>query len=177
MAAYQHKDIPNAYLHEPKGIAKADSGDVYIADGGGSGDWAPLSTLVTDEEIKEYIYLTFPSGTATTRFLTFNRDVQIEKSRVGFLGTISADSTFDFTIYTTTGGLVSLGTLELDSSIVVAGTSYAITFDETDRVLPGSTDSAAYFQVDWNKEGTYSAADDLVIVTTVIHDTDSPNWS
>lgn len=36
----QHKEIPDAYLHEPKGVASASSGQVYVADGAGSGSWA-----------------------------------------------------------------------------------------------------------------------------------------
>lgn len=37
--AIQHRDIPDAQLHEPKGVASAASGHVYTADGSGSGDW------------------------------------------------------------------------------------------------------------------------------------------
>tara|TARA_R110000823_G_C15952958_1_gene502556 strand:- start:34377 stop:35057 length:681 start_codon:yes stop_codon:yes gene_type:complete len=34
-----HKDIPEAGLHEPKGASTASLGEVYQADGSGSGDW------------------------------------------------------------------------------------------------------------------------------------------
>ncbi len=37
--AVQHRNIPDAQLHEPKGVANATSGTVYTADGSGSGDW------------------------------------------------------------------------------------------------------------------------------------------
>lgn len=37
--AIEHKDIPDAQLHEPKGVASASEGDVYVADGVGSGSW------------------------------------------------------------------------------------------------------------------------------------------
>jgi len=37
--AIQHKDIPDADLHEPKGIITAPEGYVYIADGSASGSW------------------------------------------------------------------------------------------------------------------------------------------
>ena len=36
----QHKDIPEAGLHEPKGVSTASSGETYQADGLGSGNWA-----------------------------------------------------------------------------------------------------------------------------------------
>lgn len=35
----QHKDIPNDGLHEPKGTSTASIGQVYVADGVGSGAW------------------------------------------------------------------------------------------------------------------------------------------
>lgn len=37
--AIEHKLIPDAQLHEPKGIVSASSGTVYTANGGGSGAW------------------------------------------------------------------------------------------------------------------------------------------
>lgn len=37
-----HKDLTGADLHEPKGVATADSGQVYVADGSGSGSWTDL---------------------------------------------------------------------------------------------------------------------------------------
>lgn len=39
MANVNHSTLTDPYLHEPKGIAAASSGSVYIADGAGSGDW------------------------------------------------------------------------------------------------------------------------------------------
>lgn len=38
----QHKDIPNAQLHEPKGINSALADTLYVADGLGSGAWRTL---------------------------------------------------------------------------------------------------------------------------------------
>ena len=46
--AVNHKDITGDQLHEPKGIETASSGEVYIADGVGSGSWASPSTAVPD---------------------------------------------------------------------------------------------------------------------------------
>lgn len=45
--AIQHKNIPNAQLHEPKDISAALTKEVYLADGAGSGDWR----RITDTEI------------------------------------------------------------------------------------------------------------------------------
>jgi hypothetical protein len=39
MANVNHSALTDPYLHEPKGVAAANAGEVYIADGAGSGDW------------------------------------------------------------------------------------------------------------------------------------------
>lgn len=46
-----HASLTGAALHEPKGVATAAAGDVYIADGAGSGAWDGID------------YVTFPAGT------------------------------------------------------------------------------------------------------------------
>lgn len=43
MANIEHKDIPEAGLHEPKGVSTATVGQTYIADGLGSGEWSTSS--------------------------------------------------------------------------------------------------------------------------------------
>lgn len=40
----EHKGLTGADLHEPKGIATAGSGTVYISDGVGSGTWIKVGT-------------------------------------------------------------------------------------------------------------------------------------
>jgi hypothetical protein len=42
MANVQHSSLTDPNLHEPKGISTASSGDIYIADGVGSGNWRPV---------------------------------------------------------------------------------------------------------------------------------------
>lgn len=41
--AVEHSTLTDPYLHEPKGIAAANAGEAYIADGLGSGDWTDIS--------------------------------------------------------------------------------------------------------------------------------------
>lgn len=43
----QHVDIDDPYIHEPKGVAAASIGQVYVADGAGSGAWASYSAATT----------------------------------------------------------------------------------------------------------------------------------
>lgn len=46
MANVNHSTLTDPYLHEPKGIAAASSGSVYIADGAGSGDWTKQNSHI-----------------------------------------------------------------------------------------------------------------------------------
>lgn len=48
MATIQHKDIPDAQLHEPKGILSATNKQVYIANGSGAGLWRKVNELDID---------------------------------------------------------------------------------------------------------------------------------
>ena len=42
----QHSALTGADLHEPKGVAAASAGTVYIADGVGSGSWIPQVVFI-----------------------------------------------------------------------------------------------------------------------------------
>lgn len=44
MANVAHSTLALAEVHEPKGIAAASAGEVYVADGSGSGTWAGVGT-------------------------------------------------------------------------------------------------------------------------------------
>lgn len=46
MANVNHSTLTDPYLHEPKGVASAASGEVYIADGSASGAWTQLQRHV-----------------------------------------------------------------------------------------------------------------------------------
>lgn len=48
MANVQHANLTDPNLHEPKGVAAATEGQVYVADGAGSGDWAGLTENYID---------------------------------------------------------------------------------------------------------------------------------
>lgn len=56
-----HKDLTGANLHEPKGVTGATSGQVYVADGSGSGTWTTLD-IPSNDFIKSYVTFT-SSGT------------------------------------------------------------------------------------------------------------------
>lgn len=44
MTTIQHKDIPDAQLHEPKGVSSSAAGYAYIANGTGSGTWKKVGS-------------------------------------------------------------------------------------------------------------------------------------
>lgn len=46
--AIQHKDIPDANLHEPKGVSLATNKSVYKANGAGSGAWSKITDADQD---------------------------------------------------------------------------------------------------------------------------------
>ena len=46
MANISHSTLTDPYLHEPKGVATATSGEVYVATGAGSGVWKPADSHI-----------------------------------------------------------------------------------------------------------------------------------
>lgn len=62
MATVQHKDIPEAQLHEPKGASTANAGDTYIANGSGSGSWATADALGSGAALAGQILIADGSG-------------------------------------------------------------------------------------------------------------------
>jgi hypothetical protein len=46
MAVPKHDTCTDPQIHEPKGISTARKGEVYVADGSGSGDWKPRGVRV-----------------------------------------------------------------------------------------------------------------------------------
>jgi len=68
MADVQHSALTDPNLHEPKGVAAASAGRVYVSDGSGSGDWSPrqytLSAIISNVSSAETVYVPVPySGT------------------------------------------------------------------------------------------------------------------
>lgn len=47
MANVNHSALTDPYLHEPKGVAAASSGQIYVANGAASGAWANLDAATT----------------------------------------------------------------------------------------------------------------------------------
>ena len=94
----QHKNIPDAQLHEPKGVATASVKRIYFADGAGSGEWRKISDKEIDyssktnnlfgwNDIADSLYTSASprSIAATTRTLLTNNAAaaQTDTSRLG----------------------------------------------------------------------------------------------
>lgn len=73
MANVEHSTLTGSALHEPKGAATANSGEVYVADGSGSGVWKPIHRHVaastTFSATSPYAYLL--DTDAVDKFLSF----------------------------------------------------------------------------------------------------------
>lgn len=89
MANVNHNTLTDPYLHEPKGISTALQGQIYVADGAGSGDWVENSRIVGG-------YLTFSTGSpyahsATTSDTVLNPSFSLSSNN-GFTGLSSPNA-------------------------------------------------------------------------------------
>jgi len=92
--AIQHADITDPDIHEPKGVATASLGQIYIADGAGSGTWInPLPRgFVYFSNIAVPLIITYPSVytkvNASTTASGFPREVtESTTSKLTYTGT------------------------------------------------------------------------------------------
>ena len=60
-----HKDLTGADLHEPKGVSSATSGQVYVADGSGSGAWTSKNGDILNANIYQVNSVIDDLGTAS----------------------------------------------------------------------------------------------------------------
>lgn len=102
MANVNHSTLTDPYLHEPKGIASASAGKVYIANGAGSGSWTKHKRHING-------YVAFDSVTpayqhsVTTSFTALNPTFAVTLAD-GFTGASSPSARL---IYTGTENIVA----------------------------------------------------------------------
>ena len=105
MANVNHSTLTDPYLHEPKGVATATSGDVYVADGAGSGAWTAKQTLIElslegyleDVSSVETVYVPIPFAGTVSKVLTVlegaisssNSTVTVKNSAGASMGTLT----------------------------------------------------------------------------------------
>lgn len=68
MATIEHSALTTGELHEPKGIATATSGEVYKANGVGSGSWSPILGGI-DTTAAGTVYVADGAGSGSWQFI------------------------------------------------------------------------------------------------------------
>lgn len=95
MANVNHSTLTDPYLHEPKGVAAATTGQVYVANGSGSGNWINNHNYING-------YLPFDSSTpayqhsVTTSFTVLDPTFSVAVSS-GWSGAASPNARLIYT--------------------------------------------------------------------------------
>ena len=95
MANVNHNTLTDPYLHEPKGVSTAITGQVYVANGTGSGTWKQLHNYING-------YLPFDSTTpaythsVTTSFTALNPTFSVSVAD-GWTGLSSPNARLKYT--------------------------------------------------------------------------------
>ena len=95
MANVNHNTLTDPYLHEPKGVSTATAGQVYIANGAGSGDWVQNHNYING-------YIAFDATTpaynhsVTTSFTVLNPTFLISEA-LGWSGSASPNARLIYT--------------------------------------------------------------------------------
>ena len=117
----QHNLITDPNIHEPKGVATASVGEVYAADGAGSGDWKKISVaellgLSSDSGISEQLLVTDGSNGFILRRKNAYGSMCITHNTNNFVVAAASDSTLqtlgDFVQLTGTGAPFASENLE-----------------------------------------------------------------
>lgn len=62
MANVTHASLTGAELHEPKGVESANLGDVYVANGSGSGSWSSIASATFTGMVADFVAPIAPTG-------------------------------------------------------------------------------------------------------------------
>lgn len=140
MADLQHKDLPESQLHEPKGVSTATSGQIYIANGSGSGAWTnqPIPPGVVSQGVYDYNDLTtastpIPLSVANTQYEMTNDGAGAFTNLTYALPGLAniwdvATDRFDFN----SGSVLRLGDtvdIRFDFEVVTSTANTAVEFD------------------------------------------------
>ena len=127
MANVNHSTLADQYLHEPKGVVSASSGDVYLANGYGSGTWTSRQSMLTVQfaniSTSSNLYVPMPyAGTVT-------------KIQSVLSAAISGGDAV-FTVTNSSGS--SMGTLTITQSGSAAGDVDTLTPSSNNTVTAGT---------------------------------------
>lgn len=79
----EHNTLTGSQLHEPKGAATATAGQVYVADGAGSGTWTTLNSAAVPGTLVQGVYDYNDLATASTPIPLTLADTQYEMTNDG----------------------------------------------------------------------------------------------
>lgn len=113
----EHKNIPDANRHEPKGASSAASGSVYVSDGAGSGSW---TNILADVNNANYVTLNLEIPDVSTAGSYFVVSPFLGKVYKIYLCLDNAISSADATVSAKINGIAISG-----SAITVAYVSSA----------------------------------------------------
>lgn len=135
MANVNHSTLTDPYLHEPKGAASASSGDVYVANGAGSGAWTAKETLIElslegyleNVSAVEKVYVPIPFAGTVVKILTVleavisssNSTVTVKNAAGSSMGTLTITASGSAAGDVDTLVPVSNNTVTADSFITV----------------------------------------------------------
>lgn len=92
--AVQHKDIPDAQLHEPKGVSTAATNQTYVANGAGSGSWSEPEPKGASGANSGDVYVANGAGSGVWRAIPeFTGAMVITNNAVGVAYTAAVDPT------------------------------------------------------------------------------------
>lgn len=130
MADLQHKDLPESQLHEPKGASTANSGEIYTANGSGSGTWSPPVDQIAGMTVTRIIdsqsvaASQLPAGLDIPLQIEFGPAVSttdVDLSAAGVL-TINTTGTYRIKVSVELGRSAGAGTAILFLRAIVNGT-------------------------------------------------------
>ncbi len=115
----EHANIPDAYLHEPKGVAGASSGQIYVADGASSGSWKSPLIAVGQMGFSTNTTATLVAAASDATLATDGDYVKVTANLIG--SSLSGVSFLTDKLVVVTAGIYSYS---LTASVVTAGASY-----------------------------------------------------
>lgn len=132
----QHKDLTGAELHEPKGVETATSGQVYVANGSGSGAWTDKNSdnlLFNEYQLQNRID---DISTASSTWFYIPRKSQMTRLAVILHGAITAANSV-LTIYI--NGVLFTDSLTVTQAGSTAGSKYTLSIVTSHSIPANST--------------------------------------
>jgi len=128
MANVNHSSLTDPYIHEPKGVASASVGKVYVANGSGSGTWTASTSLIQDTFSGSFVSV----STGQTVHIPVPFAGTVVKVVTVLEGTISSANAI---ITVKNAAAASMGTITVTQSGSAAGA--------VDSLVPSSNNSIA----------------------------------